>query len=171
MKAAVLAGLMLAVATRSPGGEPPRFSLSGAAGAQLGGSSEAVHLAAGFGYSPKPCFTLGADIGYSYLPLAANARGGGNRAYFGLLTLSATAWPSGTVSPYLVLGYGLGHYDASWTDAESGRALSFGTGLQLRVRPRVRLFVETRLAMIGGISAADGLHIEAPIRVGIRLGF
>ena len=167
MRAAVIAGLLIAAAARSQAAEPSPFHLSGAAGLQLGGGLEAVHLAAGMGYFLKPYLSLGADLGYSYLPLAAQARGGGNRAYFALLTLTAAARPSGRVSPYVVLGCGLGRYEASWTKAASGTALALGAGFRVRLRPRVSLFVEARLGAIGGITATDGLHLELPVRIGV----
>jgi opacity protein-like surface antigen len=119
------------------------------------------------GYFLKPYLSLGADLGHSYLPLAAQARGGGNRAYFGLLTLTAAARPSSKVSPYVVVGCGLGRYDASWTEAASGVALALGAGLRVRLRPRLSLFVEARLGAIGGIAAADGMHLELPVRIGV----
>ena|SRR5260221_766508 len=167
MRAAAIAGLLIAAAARSQAAEPSPFHLFGAAGLQLGGTPEALHLAAGMGYFLKPYLSLGADFGYSYLPLEAQARGGGNRAYFALLTLTATARPSGRVAPYVVLGGGLGRYEASWTKAESGTALALGAGLRVRLRPRVSLFVEARLAAIGGITAADGGHLELPVKIGV----
>jgi hypothetical protein len=115
-------------------------------------------------------FSLGADLGYSFLPLATHARGWGNRAYWGLATFTATALPSHRVSPYLTLGYGIGRYVPSWTQASFGKAAALGAGLQLRLSPRASMFVESRFAMLGA-DAADGLHMELPVKIGVRLGF
>lgn len=170
MKAALFAGLLVAAATRIHAAEPPRVHLFGAAGLQLGNTAE--HLAGGLGYSPKPYLALGAEFAYSYLPLPREARGGGNRAHFGLLTLTASVRPSGKVSPFLVLGYGRGRYNPSGdrNESESGKALALGAGFRVRLRPRVGLLFEARLEGIGDITAADGLHLELPVRIGVRVG-
>lgn len=171
MRTAFIAGLLLVSASVSGyAEEPSRFHVSGAAGLQLGGSAEALTLAAGFGYSLNRHFSVGADFSYSYLPLAAQARGGGNRAYWGLATLTATAAPSAKVSPYVVLGYGLGHYDASSGKGEFGNSWALGAGLRVRLSDRASLFVDARLAIMGGITAADGLHAELPVSIGVRFG-
>jgi hypothetical protein len=147
-----------------------RFSVAGAAG--LNGSSvEAIHLSLAPAFWLNKHFALGADVSYSYLPLGPHARGGGHRAYWGLATLTATALPSHRLSPYLTLGYGLGRYTDSYSDTDPGRAGTLGAGLQWRLSPRASLFVESRFAMMGDIVAADGLHMELPVRFGLRLGF
>jgi hypothetical protein len=170
MRNAFIAGLLIAAATRSDAAEPSRFHLFGAAGVQLGDTAE--HLAGGLGYSPKPYVSLGAELAYSYLPLAPQVRGGANRAYYGLLTLTAVAWPSGRASPFLVIGFGRGRYNPSGdrNETESGNAAALGVGFRVRLRPRVGLLAETRLEGIGGITASDGLHLELPLRIGIRVG-
>ena len=168
MRTALIAGLLVAAAARGHAAEPSLFHVSGAAGFAGLGSLEAVHLSTGLGYSPKPFLTLGADLSYSYLPLARQARGGGNRAYWGLATVTAAARPGAKVSPYAVLGYGIGRYEPSWSRAESGNAFAFGLGLNVRLSPRASLFMESRLAIMGGIGAADGLHGELPVKVGVR---
>ena len=146
--------------------EPRHFHVFGAAGLGLG-SLEATHLALGAGYSVTRHLALGADLSYSYLPLQRQARGGGNRAYWGLATLTATPLPSARVSPYLMLGYGVGSFVSS-KRGDSGSTSALGAGIQVRLNPRVCLFVESRFAMMGGITAADGLHMELPVRLGLR---
>ena len=170
MRARFVAGLVLvACCGRGYAAEPPRFHGWGAAGL-AGASIEAAHLAGGFDYSPKPFLSMGGELAYSYLPLASNARGGGNRAYWGLLTLSAAVRPSARVSPYLTLAVGPGIYQSSFEGTESGTATAAGVGLRFRLGDRASLFLESRLALMSGITAADGLHGEFPIRVGVRLG-
>lgn len=170
MQTTFLAGLLIAGASAGNAAEPSRFHLFGAAGLSRG-SAEAIHLAAGPGYSLNDHFSLGADFAYSYHPLARQARGGGNRAYWGLLTLTAAARPSGKVSPYVVLSYGLGRYVDSRGEADIGKAGSLGAGLSVRLRPRVSLFVESRLALIARVAPArDGFHAELPVRISVRFG-
>ncbi len=168
MKNACLAGLLLAsAAVDSSAAEPSHFQVFAAAGLGLG-SFEATHLALGAGYSLTRHIALGADLSYSYLPLGPHARGGGNRAYWGLATVTATPLPAAKLSPYLMLGYGVGSYVDSSKRAASGQTSALGAGLQLRLNPRASLFVESRFAMMGGITAADGLHMELPVRFGFR---
>jgi hypothetical protein len=160
---------MLGVAAHAQ--ESPRFQMGAAAGRNLGTSAEGLHLAVAPSFALNQYVSLGADLGYSYLPLSYQARGGGNRAYWGLATLTATALPSHRLSPYVTLGYGLGRYADSRGDAEFGKAGALGAGLQLRLSPRASVFVESRFAMMGNIVASDGVHMELPVKVGVRLGF
>src|SRR5258706_1398082 len=116
MKSTILSTLLLASAAAGANAqETPRFQVAGAAGWNLASSSEAVHLAVAPSFALNEHFSIGADIAYSYLPLQRQARGGGNRAYWGLATLTANALPSSRGSPYLTLGYGFGPYDTPWT--------------------------------------------------------
>jgi len=127
-----------------------------------------VHLGAGLGYSFNRHLSLGTDFAYSYLPLAPQARGGGNRAYWGLVTLTGAAFVSSRVSPYAVVGYGRGRYVPSWSASQWGNAGALGAGLEVRLGSRVSLSLEARLAVIDGITAADGGHAELPVRLGVR---
>jgi hypothetical protein len=170
MRAGFVAGLVLVGSCgRGYAAEPSRFAGWGAAGL-AGASLEAVHLAGGFDYSPKPFLSIGSELAYSYLPLASNARGGGNRAYWGLFTLNAAARPKARVSPYLTLAVGPGMYQSTSSGTEWGLATAAGAGLRVRLGGRASLFLESRLALLHGITAADGLHGEFPIRVGVRFG-
>jgi len=169
MKHAFLAGLLLAATADGFADEPARFQVFGAAGLGLGtGSLKTTHLAIGSGYGLGRHISAGVDLGYSYVPLADQARGGGNRAYWGLATLTAHPLSSAKVSPYFVVGYGRGRFAPSYRRSDSGKTAAAGVGLQVRLNPRASLFIEGRLAMMGGITAADGLHMELPVRVGFR---
>jgi hypothetical protein len=173
MKTALVAAfLFAATAIQARADDAPRFQVGGALGRNYAsGSAESIHLAVAPSFSLNKHFSIGADLAYSYLPLASSARGGGNRAYWGLATLTAEALPSHAVSPYLTLGYGLGRYADTRGDAEFGRAAALGAGLSVRLNPRVHLFVESRFGMMDNIVARDGLHLELPIKVGVRAGF
>jgi hypothetical protein len=174
MKKMVLGGLLFAATAgvaRADDQELYRFRLAAGAGPNLGLSGDALHFAVAPSFALNRHFALGADLGYSYLPLAPNARGGGNRAYWGLATLTAEALPRKMLSPYLVLGYGLGRYADTRGDSELGRAAALGAGLNLRLNPRTHLFVESRFAMMDNIVARDGLHMELPVKVGLRVAF
>ena len=170
-KTLVVALMVTAAAGRVQAEDVSRFKMSGALGRNYGGGAESIHLAVAPSFALNEHFSLGADLGYTYLPLALSARGGGNRAYWGLATLTANALPSHRVSPYLTLGYGLGRYADARGDAEFGRAAALGAGLSVRLSPRAHLFVESRFAMMDNIVARDGLHLELPIKVGVRVGF
>jgi hypothetical protein len=171
MKRVLVASVVFAAATANAHAEDfSRVRIAGAAGLHLGSTSESIHLAVAPSIALNRHVALGADLGYSYLPLASSARGGGNRAYWGLATLTAEAFPSHAVSPYLVLGYGLGRYADTRGDAEFGRAAALGAGVNLRLNPRAHLFVESRFAMMDNIVARDGLHLELPIKLGVRVG-
>ena len=168
---AVAAFLLTAAAGQSHAEDFSRVRIGGAAGFPLYSSSESIHLAVAPSIALNRHVSLGADLGYSYLPLASRARDSANRAYWGLATLTAEALPSRTVSPYVVLGYGLGRYQDTRGDAEFGRAAALGAGVNVRLNPRTHLFVESRFGMMDNIVARDGLHLELPIKVGVRLGF
>ena len=171
MKTALIAGLLLSVpAAGARAEDEPRLHLSGAAGFGLG-SLEATNFGAGFDWSLSRHVSLGADLSYSYLPLAPQARGGGHRAYWGLATLMVTPLPSAKVSPYLTLGYGIGRYVDSSKQVEFGKAAALGAGLRVGLGARTDLFLEGRFGLMGGITAADGLHAELPVRAGVRVGF
>jgi hypothetical protein len=169
MRTTLLMGLLLASPAVARAEDRPRFHLSGAAGFGVE-NVESTNLGVGLGYSVIPHLSLGADLSYSYLPLGPYARGGGNRAWWGLATLTVTPLPSAKVSPYLVLGYGIGRYVDSSRQGELGRAVAGGAGLQVRLGDRANLFVEGRFGLMDGITAADGLHMELPVRAGVRFG-
>ena len=170
MKTALIAGLVLAIpAAGARADDRPRLHLSGAVGFGVE-SVESTNLGVAVGYSVIPHVSLGADLSYSYLPLGPYARGGGNRAYWGLATITVTPLPSAKVSPYLVLGYGIGRHVDSSRQGELGRAAAGGAGLQVRLGDRANLFLEGRFGLMDGITAADGLHMELPVRAGVRVG-
>jgi hypothetical protein len=170
MRIALIMSLLLAAPAVARSDDSPRFHVSGAAGFGLG-SFEAAHLGAGLDMSLNRYLSLGADLSYSYLPLAPQARGGGHRVYWALATLTGTRLPSARVSPHLTLGYGIGRYMASGKDVEFGKAAALGAGLRARLGARTDLFLEGRLGLLDGITAADGGHIELPVRAGVRFGF
>jgi hypothetical protein len=170
MRTPSIAGfLIVGFAGASLASEPSHWQVSAGAGLECDGAPRAVHLTAGFGYALRPSIVLGVDLGYSSLSLAPAAGGGTNHVSSALASLTLVARPAGRVSPHLLLGYGLGRYDPAWTRAESSRVVALGAGLHVRLRPRLDLFAEARLALIGGISAADGLHLELPVTLGVRL--
>ena len=168
MKATFLASLIVLAACGAAAEEPFRFHVSAGAGPSFG--SGGTHLGSSLDYSITRHLALGGDLGYSQLPLAPQARGGGIKVLYGYLTLAATAAPSSRVSPYAVIGYGLGRYTPSSGEAELGKAGSLGAGLRVRLSSRASLFVESRFAAVGGITAADGAHFEIPVRIGVRVG-
>ena len=170
MRLPLIAALLLASPAVARSDDSPRFHVSGAAGFGLG-SFEAANLGAGLDTSLNRYVSLGADLSYSYLPLAPQARGGGHRVYWVLGTLTVTPLPSARVSPYLMLGHGIGRYMDSGKDVEFGKAAALGAGLRARLGARTDLFLEGRLGLLGGITAADGLHLELPVRAGVRVGF
>lgn len=171
MKAAGIAGGLLGAASAVAGlaDERPRFDASAGAGLSPGGNG--THFVAGLGYSLIRHLSLGVELGYSRFPAPPNRVGGRNSALFGLATLRAHVLPSATVSPYALVGYGAGRHRAPTGEKEWGRASMLGAGTDVRLHRRTSLFLDARLAVIEGIVAADGAHIESAIRIGVRLRF
>ena len=87
---------------------------------------------------------------------------GDNRAYWGLLTTSRWPLAQRLGSPYLAVAVGSGSYQSGVSGTEWGLATAAGAGLRVRLGDRASLFVESRLAPLSGITAANGLLGSPP---------
>jgi hypothetical protein len=169
----IAAGLLIPAAARAdeaPAPGPPRLRLALAAGFGPHGGA-ALHLA------PVRLLALGLDLAVTHRQGGTSTNRAGTTvhgvpsrtAVIALAVAKANAFPSRTLSPYAFVGYGAGAFSERGA-TRTGKAAAVGAGLDVRLSPRATAFVEGRLALMDVLVAGEDPWLEAPVRVGVRLG-
>lgn len=155
------------------------FVVHGSAGPTL--VDTGYSLAAGVGFSPSSRLTFLLDLERTHLSsrLRSDGRGGFSGFRGGTLTLASaqmriTPFGLDRVGPYGLAGFAAGrskpNVNQTFPDPVSNdvRALFFGGGIHVPLKPRLNLFADARM-MLG--SEAGELLAVAPIRAGVALRF
>jgi hypothetical protein len=155
------------------------FVVQGSAGPTLVDSGYSV--AGGLGFSPSSRLTFLLDLERTHLSTRSSSDGRGGFSSFrgGTLTLASAqvrVTPLGLdrVGPYGLAGFAAGvskpNVNETFPDPVSNdvRALFFGGGIHVPLKPRLNLFADARM-MVG--AEAGELLAVAPIRAGIAWRF